>query len=119
MSTDMASHEPTIDSSDSDVTLLAQRLHDCFSLIQDHRSTRTLLHQLSDLLTISVLAVIAGGNGWEDMALYGLSKYDWLSTFLPLPNGIPSPDTFRRVERENSSRRIRAMFGTMGAIRIG
>jgi DDE_Tnp_1-associated len=31
------------------------------------------------------------------MALYGLSKYDWLSTFLELPNGIPSPDTFRRV----------------------
>ena len=31
------------------------------------------------------------------MELYGLSKYDWLSTFLELPNGIPSPDTFRRV----------------------
>jgi hypothetical protein len=31
------------------------------------------------------------------MALYGLSKSDWLSTFLALPNGIPSPDTFRRV----------------------
>lgn len=97
MSTDIASPKPTIDSSDSDVTSLTQSLHDCFSLIQDHRSTRTLLHQLSDILTIAVLAVIAGGNGWEDMALYGLSKYDWLSTFLPLPNGIPSPDTFRRV----------------------
>ena len=34
------------------------------------------------------------------MALYGLSKYDWLSTFLALPNGIPSPDTFRRVFEE-------------------
>jgi hypothetical protein len=39
MSTDIASPELTIDSSDSDVTSLAQRLHDCFSLIQDHRST--------------------------------------------------------------------------------
>ena len=68
MSTDIASPDPTIDSSDSNVTLLAQRLHDCFSLIQDHRSTISLLHQLSDLLTISVLAVIAGGKGWEDMA---------------------------------------------------
>jgi predicted transposase YbfD/YdcC len=97
MSTDIASGQPTIDSSDSNVTDLAQSLHDCLALIQDHRSTRTLLHQLSDLLTIAVLSVIAGGNGWEDMALYGLSKYDWLSTFLELPNGIPSPDTFRRV----------------------
>ena len=97
MSTDLASPQPTIDTADSDVTVLAQSLHDCFALIQDHRSTRTLLHQLSDILTIAVLAVIAGGNGWEDMSLYGLSKYDWLSTFLALPNGIPSPDTFRRV----------------------
>ena len=97
MSKDIASGQPTIDSLDSNVTDLAQSLHDCLALIQDHRSTRTLLHQLSDILTIAVLSVIAGGNGWEDMALYGLSKYDWLSTFLELPNGIPSPDTFRRV----------------------
>jgi predicted transposase YbfD/YdcC len=97
MSTNISSGQSTIDSSDSNVTDLAQSLHDCLALIQDHRSTRTLLHQLSDILTIAVLSVIAGGNGWEDMELYGLSKYDWLSTFLELPNGIPSPDTFRRV----------------------
>jgi predicted transposase YbfD/YdcC len=97
MSTNIFSGQSTIDSSDSNVTDLAQSLHDCLALIQDHRSTRTLLHQLSDILTIAVLSVIAGGNGWEDMELYGLSKYDWLSTFLELPNGIPSPDTFRRV----------------------
>ena len=94
---DLASVQATIDSSDSDVTDLAQSLHNCLALIQDHRSTRTRLHQLSDILTIAVVSVIAGGNGWEDMALYGLSKYDWLSRFLDLPNGIPSPDTFRRV----------------------
>lgn len=36
------------------------------------------------------------------MQVYGLSKQAWLSTFLSLPNGIPSPDTFRRVfERIN------------------
>jgi hypothetical protein len=31
------------------------------------------------------------------MNLYGLSKHAWLSAFLALPNGIPSPDIFRRV----------------------
>jgi predicted transposase YbfD/YdcC len=97
MSTDFVSGQPTIDSSDLAVTDLAQSLNNCFVLIQDRRSKRTLLHQLPDVLTIAVLSVIAGGNGWEDMALYGLSKYDWLVTFLDLPNGIPSPDTFRRV----------------------
>ena len=41
--------------------------------------------------------MIAGGKGWEDMETYGLSKQDWLKQFLALPNGIPCPDTFRRV----------------------
>lgn len=46
---------------------------------------------------IGILSVIAGGKGWEDMETYGLSKQDWLKQFLGLPNGIPCPDTFRRV----------------------
>ena len=110
MSTDLASPQPTIDTADSDVTVLAQSLHDCFALIQDHRSTRTLLHQLSDILTIAVLAVIAGGNGWEDMSLYGLSKYDWLSTFLALPraclNILYSPyfQTSSKAQQKQRSR---------------
>lgn len=46
--------------------------------------------------------MIAGGKGWEDMENYGLSKYEWLEQFLDLSEGIPSPDTFRRVfERIN------------------
>ena len=50
---------------------------------------------LKDILVIAILAVIA--EGWEDIENYGLSKEQWLSEFLELPNGIPSDDTFRRV----------------------
>jgi hypothetical protein len=51
---------------------------------------------------MAILSVLAGGKGWEDMEIYGLSKQAWLSTFLALPHGIPSADTFRRVfERIN------------------
>ena len=46
---------------------------------------------------IAVCAVIACAESWDDIALYGRSKLAWLSTFLDLPNGIPSHDTFRRV----------------------
>jgi predicted transposase YbfD/YdcC len=99
-----------IDFPDSDVTILAKRLHDCFSSIKDHRSPRTLLHQLSDILTIAVLSTIAGGHGWEDMKLYGLSKHAWLSTFLTLPNGIPSPDTFRRVFEKINPKQFELCF---------
>jgi len=80
--------------------VLSQRLNDCFASLQDPRVER--LHQLSDILTIAILAVLSGGNGWEDMEIYGVSKQAWLSSFLALPNGIPSADTFPRVfERLN------------------
>ena len=77
-------------------------LSDCFTEIKDPRVDRTKKHLLKDILVISILAVIAGAEGWEDIENYGLSKQQWLSEFLELPHGIPSDDTFRRVfERIN------------------
>jgi DDE_Tnp_1-associated len=76
---------------------LIQRLRECFAAIEDPRVERTRLHSLCDILTIAILSVLAGGKGWEDMEVYKLSKHQWLTTFLALPNGIPSADTFRRV----------------------
>ncbi len=78
-------------------TALSDRLQACFATLEDPRVERTRLHLLSDILTIAILSILAGGQGWEDMELYGISKQAWLSTFLALPNGIPSEDTFRRV----------------------
>ncbi|HEY9630441.1 MAG TPA: ISAs1 family transposase, partial [Coleofasciculaceae cyanobacterium] len=80
-----------------DAPTLRQRIQACFATLQDPRSERTQLHQLSDILKIAILSTIAGGQGWEDMEVYGESKQAWLSTFLALPNGIPSADTFRRL----------------------
>lgn len=80
-----------------DAPTLRQRIRDCFATIQDPRKERTQLHQFTDILTIAILSTIAGGAGWEDMEVYGESKQAWLSTFLALPNGIPSADTFRRL----------------------
>ena len=68
-----------------------------FSGLQDPRIERTRLHHLMDIIVIAICAVICGAEGWEDIAKYGRAKHDWLATFLALPNGIPSHDTFRRV----------------------
>ncbi|MBP0007088.1 ISAs1 family transposase, partial [Roseofilum sp. Belize Diploria] len=82
----------------------------CVDLIEDPRTTRTQKHKLKDILVITILAVIAGAEGWEDIENYGLSKLAWLSEFLDLPNGIPSDDTFRRVfERINPQELERAL----------
>lgn len=80
-----------------EVSALGQGLVDCFKSVEDPRVERGQWHELSDILIIAILSTIAGGNGWEAMELYGSSKEAWLSTFLALPKGIPSPDTFRRV----------------------
>ncbi len=81
----------------ANATALTEQMELVFSEIKDPRVERTRTHLLIDILMIAILSVIAGGKGWEDMETYGLSKYDWLKQFLALPNGIPCPDTFRRV----------------------
>lgn len=68
-----------------------------FASVQDPRIERTKDHLLIDILTIAILAVICGADGWVGIATYGKAKQTWLKTFLALPNGIPSHDTFARV----------------------
>jgi predicted transposase YbfD/YdcC len=76
---------------------MIEHLTTCFDGLVDPRATRRCDHQLIDILVIAAIAVIACAESWEDIELYGRSKLAWLKTFLALPNGIPSHDTFRRV----------------------
>ena len=84
----------------------------CFAGLADPRETRRCDHQLIDILAIAVCAVIACAESWEDIALYGRSKRAWLETFLELPNGIPSHDTFRRVFMLLDPEAFEACFAT-------
>lgn len=70
---------------------------DCFGRIKDPRLDRQKKHKLIDIIAMAVCATIAGADGWVAIALYAKSKETWLRTFLELPNGIPSHDTFGRV----------------------
>ncbi len=68
-----------------------------FKAVEDPRVKRSQRHLLIDIITIAILGVICGANDWVAIAEYGRSKQEWLETFLELPNGIPSHDTFCRV----------------------
>jgi hypothetical protein len=68
-----------------------------FESVEAPRIERTKDHLLIDLLTIAILAVICRADGWVGIETYGKAKETWLKTFLALPNGIPSHDTFSRV----------------------
>ena len=69
----------------------------CFASVKDPRLNRRKKHELLDIIAIAVCAAIAGADGWAAVELFGKSKQEWLRTFLALPNGIPSHDTFGRV----------------------
>jgi hypothetical protein len=68
-----------------------------FSSLTDPRVERTREHRLDDILFMTVASVICGADGWNDMEGFGNAKEEWLGTFLQLPNGIPSHDTFNRL----------------------
>ena len=70
---------------------------DHFAALTDPRSDHTKRHQLLDLLTIALCAIISGADEWVAMEEYGNAKRAWFDTFLDLPHGIPSHDTFGRV----------------------
>lgn len=72
-------------------------LQKCFAELHDPRVQGRCDHRLIDILAISLLAVMCGAEDWPDLQEFGQRRQAWLRTFLELPKGIPSHDTFRRV----------------------
>ena len=68
-----------------------------FAALPDPRVDRTKRHALLDVVTIAVGAVLCGADTWVDVETWGKAKLAWLRTWLDLPHGIPSHDTFGRV----------------------
>jgi hypothetical protein len=83
-----------------------------FAQLEDPRVERTRLHHLLDSVVIAICAVIAGAESWDDIALFGEAKQDWFASFLALPNGIPSQDTFNRVFAALDPAQFRAGFAS-------
>lgn len=85
-------------------------LREHFASLPDPRIERTKRHRLLDIVTIAVCAVICGADTWVDVESFGRAKQSWLRTFLALPHGIPSHDTFGRVFARLDPRRFEACF---------
>jgi predicted transposase YbfD/YdcC len=68
-----------------------------FSRLRDPRRNHLKRHLLIDIIVIALCAVISGADDWQQVVTFGKRRRAWLATFLRLPNGIPSHDTFERV----------------------
>lgn len=76
---------------------LRESIEEHFGKIRDRRVVRRSSHKLVDIIAIAIMAILCGADGWVAIEAYGKAKEEWLKTFLELPNGIPSHDTFGRI----------------------
>ena len=77
--------------------VVAKSLRNEFASLKDPRVQRTRLHSLNDILVITICGFVCGVDNWVDLELFGKAKLAWFKTFLQLPSGIPSHDTFGRL----------------------
>jgi predicted transposase YbfD/YdcC len=75
------------------------KVTDYFKDVDDPRRDHGKRHELLDVLVLSLCGFLCGAKSWVDVADYARSKQAWLATFLDLPHGIPSHDTFDRIFR--------------------
>jgi len=68
-----------------------------FGGLNDPHIDRTKRHKLLDILVIAMCAVLCGADAWTEVEAFGRTQEQWFRTFLELPNGIPSHDTFARI----------------------
>lgn len=94
-----------------------------FQNLDDPRVSPATRHQLLDVVAIAVCAVICGADSWVEVEAFGRAKRDWLGTFLALPHGIPSHDTFGRVfaalDPEQFEAGFRAWVASVARLRAG
>ena len=85
----------------SDCEQIQQQWAEHFENLTDPRGKQGVLHPFMSIVMIAILATIGGAKGWEDIEIYGVSHENWLSSFLNLPFGIPTADTYRRLFEAN------------------
>jgi predicted transposase YbfD/YdcC len=82
-----------------------------FADLPDPRANRTKKHSLHDILGVTLCAVICGADSFDEIARFGQARVSWLREWFPLPNGIPSHDTFNRVLAALDRKAFAACFG--------
>ncbi len=88
----------------------ANNLGQHFAEITDPRNEHNIRHPLLNIISITICGVIGGADSWVDIEMFGNAKLSWFETFLEMPHGIPSHDTFGRVFRHIDPEDFQASF---------
>ncbi|GDJ45525.1 transposase [Escherichia coli] len=88
-----------------------KKLMEHISIIPDYRQPWKVEHKLSDILLLTICAVISGAEGWEDIEGFGETHLDFLKQYGDFENGIPVHDTIARVVSCISPAKFHECFG--------
>lgn len=58
-----------------------KKLMEHISIIPDYRQAWKVEHKLSDILLLTICAVISGAEGWEDIEDFGETHLDFLKRY--------------------------------------
>jgi predicted transposase YbfD/YdcC len=72
-------------------------LKECFEGLRDPRVIGRTAHNLTDILFLTLCAVLCGMDDWESIEEWGKERQEWLRQYVEVRNGIPSHDTISRV----------------------
>lgn len=85
-------------------------LVELFEGIADWRNPRQTRHQLPEVRTVAVCAVLCGADDFEGISQWDRAQLDWLRGFLTLEFGVASPNTFERVFAVLDPKHFEAVF---------
>jgi predicted transposase YbfD/YdcC len=93
-----------------------------FSRLEDPRCGPAKRYDLSEVVIMAICAVLCGADDWVAVADWCEDEEAWLKTFLTLPNGTPSHDTFGNVFRVLDPAAVESCFrewigGRVGVVR--
>jgi predicted transposase YbfD/YdcC len=90
----------------------AEEILPYFESLEDPRSEINQRHPLMSIIVISLLAILARAQGPTAIAAWANDKKDFLLGLLPLPNGIPQKDVYRRVLQALKPEAFQACFAS-------
>ena len=89
---------------------MTQSLQGHLSIIRDPRQAGKVVHRMSDIVMLSICAMVGGAEGWLDIEEFGSTHEEWFRAQGMFSNGIPVDDTIARVMSMLSPKAFQTAF---------